>query len=236
MAFRVSAIMLDLVETAADAQSAAEVGRRLFAALQPFGARAIFARSILSLRPEHQYTYSRISPPGWEELFSERRIAESNFMVRELSRRSEPFRWLQSEIRTESERELAQVLKDWNFPDGISAPVRGPGGYLGVTSLAFERLHQLAPEEKMAIGLAATVLHHRMCALSPSEQAEPARLSPRERDCLALVAEGRPDWEIGELLGIGETTVVTHVQNARRKLGAKSRAQAIAVCIARGLI
>lgn len=236
MTFHISAIMLDLIETAAEAQSAAEVGRRFFTALQPFGARAIFARSILSLRPDHDYAYSRISPPGWEELFSQRRIAESNFMVRELSRRSEPFRWLQSEIRTDAERELVQLLKEWNFPDGISAPVRGPGGYLGVTSLAFERLHQLAPEERAAIGLAATVLHHRMCALTPPGVAEPARLSPRERDCLALVAEGRADWEIGETLGIAQTTVITHLQNARAKLDAKSRAQAVAVCIARGLI
>ena len=66
------------------------------------------------------------------------------------ARRSEPFRWLQSEIRTEGERGLAQLLKDWNFPDGISAPIHGPAGYLGVTSMAFERLHELAPEERAA--------------------------------------------------------------------------------------
>jgi DNA-binding CsgD family transcriptional regulator len=224
-----------MIETASEAQTATEVGRRLFAALQPYGARAFFARSVRSLGPGHQYSYSRISPPGWEQIFSQRRFAESNFMLRELARRSEPFRWLQSEIRTEGERGLAQLLKDWNFPDGISAPIHGPAGYLGVTSMAFERLHELAPEERAAIGLAATVLHLRMRALTPPGLDEPTKLSPRERDCMALVAEGRSDWEIGERLGVAETTVVTHVQNARRKLGAKSRAQAVAVCVARGL-
>lgn len=236
MAKGVSKLARDLIETGADAQDPAEVGRHLFAALQPYGARAIYARSVLSLRPGHEYIYSRISPAGWEQLFSQRRIAESNFVTRELLRRNKPFRWLQSEIRTDGEREVAQLLKDWNFPDGIGAPVRGPRGYLGVTSVAFERLHQLAPKERAAIGMAATVLHHRMCALSPPRLTAPVALTPRERDCLAHVAEGKSDWEIGEKLGIAQSTVAGYVQTARIKLGAKSRIQAVAVCVARDML
>ncbi len=236
MTFRVSAMALDLIEKAAEAQSAAELGRRLFTALQAYGARAIYARGILSARPTDEYIYSRISPPGWEDLFSQRRFAESNFLTREARRRNEPFRWLQSEIRTDGERELVQVLADWQLPDGIGAPVHGPDGYVGVTSLAFERLHQLPAEEQAAIGLAATVLHHRMCNLTPRKARKTPKLSSRERDCLALVAEGKSDWEISEILGLAETTVMTHVLNARRKLGAKSRAQAVALCVASGVI
>jgi DNA-binding CsgD family transcriptional regulator len=111
----------------------------------------------------------------------------------------------------------------------------GPG-YLGVTSLCFERLGDVAPEEQAAIGFAATALHHRMRALAPPGVTETASLSPRERDCIALIADGWTDWEISELLGVSETTVITHVQNARRKLGAKSRAQAVAICMSAGVI
>lgn len=49
-----------------------------------------------------------------------------------------------------------------------------------------------------------------------------------ERDCLAFLADGRRDQEIAGLLGITETTVRFHLDRARRKLGARNRAQAIA--------
>ncbi|HLZ84301.1 MAG TPA: autoinducer binding domain-containing protein, partial [Caulobacteraceae bacterium] len=152
MALLVSASALDLIETAAGARTAAEAGRALFAALQPYGARAIYARSIRTARPDDEHVYSRISPPGWEELYAERRFAEINFVAREVRRWGEPFLWSQAELQGDRERELFQVLNDLNFPDGIAAPVHGPGGYLGVTSVAFSRLDQIAPDERAAIG------------------------------------------------------------------------------------
>src|SRR5579859_402491 len=235
MALLVSASALDLIETAAGARTAAEAGRALFAALQPYGARAIYARSIRTARPDDEHVYSRISPPGWEELYAERRFAEINFVAREVRRWGEPFLWSQAELQGDLERELFQVLNDLNFPDGIAAPVHGPGGYLGVTSVAFSRLDQIAPDEHAAIGIAATVVHHRMRRLTPPALVAPPRLSGRERDCLALIAQGKSDWEISEILCVAQTTILTHVQNARRKLGARSRAQAVALCVAAGV-
>ncbi|RWD54623.1 MAG: LuxR family transcriptional regulator, partial [Mesorhizobium sp.] len=58
----------------------------------------------------------------------------------------------------------------------------------------------------------------------------------RERDSLALVAEGKTDWEISVILGIAEATVRFHVDNARRKLGAVNRAQAVARLVNQRLI
>jgi DNA-binding CsgD family transcriptional regulator len=102
--------------------------------------------------------------------------------------------------------------------------------------MAFERLDQISPKEQSAIGIAAMVVHMQMRRLS-SRKLEPSRqLSPRERDCLAFVADGKSDWEISELLSLSEATVASHMQNARRKLGAKSRAQAVALGMQAGLI
>jgi DNA-binding CsgD family transcriptional regulator len=223
-----------MIDSASAAASAAEVGRSFFAALRPYGVRALFARSLRSAEPDDADIYSRISPPQWEEIYDQRGFGEANYLVRELRRRGEPFRWSSIELRTDKERELAQVLVDLRLPDGIGAPVHAPG-YIGVTSVAFERLDQLAPPERSAIALAASVLHHRMRRLSPAARVRAPALSPRERDCLALISEGHSDWEIGEVLGLAETTVHTHVINARRKLGARSRAQAVALCIHAGL-
>jgi LuxR family transcriptional regulator, quorum-sensing system regulator BjaR1 len=70
-------------------------------------------------------------------------------------------------------------------------------------------------------------------ATCPSERTP---LTARERDSLALVAEGKTDWEISVILGISEATARFHVDNARRKLGAVTRAQAVARMIARRLL
>ncbi len=53
-----------------------------------------------------------------------------------------------------------------------------------------------------------------------------ARLSRREVEVLELVAVGRTAGQIAESLGVGESTVVTHVNSARTKLGARTRMQA----------
>jgi pimeloyl-ACP methyl ester carboxylesterase/DNA-binding CsgD family transcriptional regulator len=52
-------------------------------------------------------------------------------------------------------------------------------------------------------------------------------LSPREREILSRMAEGRTNVEIGRQLFISEKTVRNHVTRVFEKLGVRSRAQAI---------
>ena len=53
-------------------------------------------------------------------------------------------------------------------------------------------------------------------------------LSDRERDVLALLAEGLRNREIAERLVIGEATVKTHVRHVLEKLRFRNRAEAAA--------
>jgi DNA-binding NarL/FixJ family response regulator len=55
------------------------------------------------------------------------------------------------------------------------------------------------------------------------------RLTRREHEVLALMAEGLQHQEIARKLFISPKTVGTHVEHILRKLGARSRAQAIAI-------
>ena len=52
------------------------------------------------------------------------------------------------------------------------------------------------------------------------------RLSPRQRDCLALVAEGYTAKEIGRQLGISDSTVDNHLFAATQLLGVDGRKEA----------
>jgi DNA-binding CsgD family transcriptional regulator len=62
------------------------------------------------------------------------------------------------------------------------------------------------------------------------------RPTPREREILALLATGATDNEIADILALSPATVQTHVRNAKTKLGARTRAQAVALAITHGMI
>jgi ATP/maltotriose-dependent transcriptional regulator MalT len=76
-------------------------------------------------------------------------------------------------------------------------------------------------------------------AADPGRGAVPAvreRLSPREREVLGLVAHGRSNREIAEALVLTEHTAKYHVAQLLNKLGASSRAEAVARAVAAGLL
>lgn len=69
--------------------------------------------------------------------------------------------------------------------------------------------------------------------LEDSTYATRGALSAKERDTLRLYAEGLTTKEIAEHLGVSGATVATFERRALAKLGARSRAHAISICIRR---
>ncbi len=61
-------------------------------------------------------------------------------------------------------------------------------------------------------------------------------LTPREREVIALVAQGRTNREIGRRLGVAERTARTHVSNILTKLGLASRTQAALWAVREGIV
>jgi DNA-binding NarL/FixJ family response regulator len=61
-------------------------------------------------------------------------------------------------------------------------------------------------------------------------------LTPREREILSMLAEGLPNKVIASRLGISEHTVKTHLEAVFEKLGASTRAEAVARAVRSGLL
>jgi DNA-binding NarL/FixJ family response regulator len=61
---------------------------------------------------------------------------------------------------------------------------------------------------------------------APSPAGWPAELTGREVEVLRLIARGRSNREVAELLFISPTTVGRHIENLYRKIGVSSRAAA----------
>lgn len=69
----------------------------------------------------------------------------------------------------------------------------------------------------------------------PARETVTDRLTPREREILALVGRGMSNPEIAERLVIAENTVKVHLRNILDKLQVHSRAQAAAIAARAGL-
>jgi DNA-binding CsgD family transcriptional regulator len=150
------------------------------------------------------------------------------------------------------ERDAATKLR----VDDLLAPESRPGidmrwSDLVGTGLATARIVILRPDHsRVAIrygAFANVVAGVHVCAylpepgqdgrsLRPARARRAGQLTRREQESLRLVAMGMTTMAAADQLGISPETVRTHVRNAMNKLGARTRAQAIAVAMRDGEI
>ena len=81
--------------------------------------------------------------------------------------------------------------------------------------------------ERTAITCITSHLFYKLNELGALSSKRKGELTNREREVLSLSALGKKSIEIGKTLDISERTVVTHLQNASLKLGAKNRTEAV---------
>jgi len=122
-----------------------------------------------------------------------------------------------------------EAMSEAKIADAVCATAYGRGRRIASLHLGFDEA-DIDSEREGALHLAGLVLVETLMRFDDGHQ-EPAPdpgLTTRERDSLNFVAQGKTDWEIAKILGVSETTARFHVDNARRKLGAVNRAQAVA--------
>ena len=87
------------------------------------------------------------------------------------------------------------------------------------------------------LNFAGVMAFDRIQSLSQLKQADiDAALTSRERECLLWLSQGLRNDEVAERLDIKLVTVDFHLTNARRKLNAKTSAQALAIAVRAGLV
>ena len=79
-------------------------------------------------------------------------------------------------------------------------------------------------------------LNGAVAVLDRTRRSRCARLSGKERLVLAELARGNSTDEIGLVLSVSPHTVRTHVKNLMRKLGARTRAHAVAIALSESAI
>lgn len=124
-------------------------------------------------------------------------------------------------------------------PDHLEAAMNaGAVGYLlkdASRNEVIDALQRVAAGEA-ALNSAVSARLLRRLTERGSTGAASEQLTPRERQVLGLVADGRSNRQIGEQLGITTGTAKAHVERVIGKLGAADRTQAAVRGIALGLV
>ncbi|MDG9923692.1 MULTISPECIES: LuxR C-terminal-related transcriptional regulator [unclassified Pseudomonas] len=145
-----------------------------------------------------------------------------------------------SEMKTPTERIWADIFRRhgianvaWMVLPGLQRNTFT--GYYFINATA-----DISHENKLRMTVLAPYLHIALNRVRGSKQLREQQndrgspqasslLSSRETEIARWVVRGKTNWEIGQILGISDKTVKTHMQNILSKLHASSRAQIAAL-------
>jgi LuxR family quorum-sensing system transcriptional regulator CciR len=177
-------------------------------------------------------------PPGWTAAAA----PSSDAVLAAASQSYAPFLW--SDISrlvplSRAQRDFLDVTHAAGVGAAVAVPVHRARGVHDAGSYSvFAGCCSLLMKNGVPLPLGSLAAAHYIGALAfdaaekltqdqPASVAHGPQLTPRQRDCVALVAQGKSDWEIGQLLGISESTVHKHVEDAKRRFGVSTRIQLV---------
>lgn len=167
-------------------------------------------------------------PESWQKIYAERGWISKDPAPRWALVSGAPVAWTEIVAtlpRNDPGREIYAEAIKYGYREGLVVPVRTGDGSLGLVSAGGDR-GKLAPEEVTVLAAFFTAALLRAETLvGASRTPTPNPLTLRERECTSLLMQGFADAEMADALGISTDTVRFHLDNARSKLGARTRAQ-----------
>ncbi|ODP38817.1 helix-turn-helix transcriptional regulator [Sphingomonas turrisvirgatae] len=214
-------------------QDSGQLQERLEAATHDLGFKWYAMGHHVDLRgsPEDALRLSNY-PSDWIEHSLAERFYASDPIHRASTRTATGFLW--SEVSslidlTRRDHDILQAASRHGLGEGFTVPVHVPGEYRGTCSFGTTSLDDLG---RRALPLASMTSSYafeagRRILRAERRTAEPSGdvplLTDRQRDAIVLVARGKADPEIAQLLGISQATAHEHVENARRAYGHAQR-------------
>lgn len=165
-------------------------------------------------------------PKAWLALYLERDFLRKDPLPRWALISGLPVPWsrIKAGLRANDPgREVYAEAERWGYTEGLAIPLRSRSGALGLVSVGGDR-GAILPEEETFLTILSTAAFHKandFCA-GEARIAVPV-FSRREQELLNLLRHGLTDREISDVLDISIDTVRTHIENAREKVGARSR-------------
>lgn len=208
--------------------------------LRDFGESCGYSHFCLSeLPPEDTFTprYFDYFPSGWAPYYIESEFYRVDPVRVALRSAVDPFRWSDAPVDgAPAARMMRIAAEDWRMREGFAVPIHSVTGAQANVSFVADRSDPIG-DNHPGLHLVSIFAHLRIEELSDRATAPPGRdLSVRERDILSFAAAGRANREIAERLNLSDLDARVHLQSAARKLGARTRMQAIVHAHRAGLL
>ncbi len=130
--------------------------------------------------------------------------------------------------------EIIEAARDAGIGNGFAVPVHIPGEYPATCAFLVRTGRNLPVANFPAVHYVGCFAFEAARRMTPGltrfgavEQRSGNTLTQRQFDCLALVAKGKSDWDIGRLLGISDQTVHKHIEESKRRYGVPTRMQLV---------
>ncbi len=166
-------------------------------------------------------------PATWLKAYQDNGVFGRDPVVRWALGSGAPITWLDLRAQLDQSdpgNSLFDLAALHGYTEGYVLPVRTTAGHLGLFSVAGDR-PPLSAEQQSLLQVAGTAAINRAEAIKQEQASELIKaFTPRERDCVALLVRDLGEQEIAAALGISATTARFHLDNARAKMRASSRA------------
>jgi LuxR family transcriptional regulator, quorum-sensing system regulator BjaR1 len=176
--------------------------------------------------------------PAWQRHFLSRGHADNHPAMRGALLEWGPLFWgelVQLPQCGEHLRRLGHDAAVFGIRECLYVPIVHPGQEAAIAVLNGRHV-DTSEAARIALHVIALFSYGQLARLCADVPVRVTGLSRRQADCLAWVAKGKSDWEIGEILGISEATVHWHVECAKRHFGVVTRMQAVVQAIQTGAI
>ena len=133
--------------------------------------------------------------------------------------------WDEALERAEKTDDVARfiaALREHGIENGFGVPLYGPDNRDAYGAFGFPSGYVPEEGQIVALTMVARTAHDRVCQLVSLEQGE-VELSRRESEVLRLIAQGKSNSVIAQLLEISPETVSTYVKRIYAKLGVSDR-------------
>jgi DNA-binding CsgD family transcriptional regulator len=182
---------------------------------------------------------------AWIDHYLEHELYEDDPLFKECATSRLPFKWdekFRANSRTPGESRVLTDGLDFGIQHGVTVPIHGPGGELGVMSLYSDLNEKAFASALQEVGYDVHLLSMHFhdavqkALVKVEKVPKPIPLTEREVEILQWTATGKTAWEIGSILNISERTVNFHLQNAMGKFGVHNKVHAAAKAMSIGLI
>lgn len=228
------------VEKSRKAKSLKELTELFWSCIKPMGCKHfICASSVDPMNPPPHAIILTNYPITWTQWHSDQEYYKIDPVFKTVQKRFSPFKWSDERWRALLTTEQSNILNEATEVDiveGITFPVPTAMGYPASVSVVFEPGH-LSEDAILSLELMSQYLYESALSMKV-RRAEwfQTSLTPKQREVLQEIANGKSTWDTSVLAGISENTVKTHVKGAFEALNAHSRPQAVAAALFRGEI